>query len=78
MPLGVDINEYEYRVLLDLLKKGHPNATSKIGAGLCGFQVRAYPGADNAEARAFYAVRRDGTAEDFSYIKCLGVLFPGA
>lgn len=73
---GVDFNEYEYLALLELLQKGHPKSADKIGCGLKGFQVRSYPGADES-SRAFYAVRKDGSAEDFSYLKCAAALFPG-
>ncbi|GIL88870.1 hypothetical protein Vretimale_16928 [Volvox reticuliferus] len=74
--LNCDFNEYEYRILLDLLQKGHPSAASKIGCGLRAFQVRVFR-AEDPDSRAFYAVRKDGTAEDFSYIKCLLTFFPG-
>ncbi|EFJ41544.1 tRNA pseudouridine synthase mitochondrial precursor [Volvox carteri f. nagariensis] len=74
-PLDTDMNEYEYRVLLDLIQKGHPSAASKIGCGLRAFQVRHYNA--DGEARAFFAIRKDGTREDFSYVKCLGQLYPG-
>jgi hypothetical protein len=42
-------------------------------------QVRDFPAADrsNAPPRAFYAVRKDNSFEDFSYIKCTAALFPG-
>ncbi|KAJ8477398.1 hypothetical protein OPV22_021125 [Ensete ventricosum] len=35
----LDINKYEYMVLLDLLKKGHPDPAKKIGAGIEAFQL---------------------------------------
>ncbi|GLC48648.1 hypothetical protein PLESTB_000121300 [Pleodorina starrii] len=73
-PMDTDMNEYEYRILLDLIQKGHPSAAAKIGGGLRAFQVRHF----NAEtdSRAFFAIRKDGTLEDFSYVKCLGTIFP--
>lgn len=44
----------------------------QIGGGLQAFQVRQF----NPEgALAFYAVRKDGSVEDFSYLKCCGKLF---
>ncbi|KAG2435227.1 hypothetical protein HXX76_007309 [Chlamydomonas incerta] len=73
--LDTDMNEYEYRILLDLLQKGHPSADSKIGCGLRSFQVRRFEGARDADARAFFAVRKDGSAEDFSYVKCVSAIF---
>ena len=53
----------------------------QIGNGLRAFQVRSYSVAqhrDGPPPRAFYAVRKDGSAEDFSYLKCIDRLFPGA
>ncbi|KAG2489575.1 hypothetical protein HYH03_012023 [Edaphochlamys debaryana] len=75
-PHYTDFNEYEYLVLLDLIKKGHPTWEKKIGGGLRSFQVRPFRQGE-ADAKAFNAIRKDGTAEDFSYIKCLNTLFPG-
>eukprot|EP00798_Chlamydomonas_sp_ICE-L_P003899 gene3899-13969_t len=75
-----DLNEYEYLILLDLLKKGHPAAAAKIGVGLKGIQVRDYKAKDystrDSNARAFYVIRKDGSSEDFSYLKCCNTLFP--
>ena len=49
----------------------------QIGPGLRSFQVRHFTAASDPTAKAFYAVRRDGTFEDFSYLKCCAALFPG-
>ncbi|MEW5315456.1 MAG: hypothetical protein WDW38_006882 [Sanguina aurantia] len=74
--LGTDFNEYEHLALLDLLKKGHPAPESKIGSGLRSFQVRRFS-VDDPLAKALFAVRKDGSAVDFSYMKCLVSLYPG-
>lgn len=47
----------------------------QLGCGLRAFQVRRF---QDTESRAFHAVRKDGGAEDFSYLKCVSALFPGA
>ena len=69
--------QYEYRCLLDLLQSGHPEPDKKIGKGLVAFQVRDFDSSDSSRgATAFYAIRKDGTIEDFSYLKCCQKLFP--
>ncbi|KAJ9520140.1 hypothetical protein QJQ45_030063 [Haematococcus lacustris] len=76
---NVDMNEYEHLALLDLLK-AHPDKDRKLGLGVRSFQVREYPTDDQQQAsapRAFYAIRKDGSAEDFSYLKCINLYFPG-
>ncbi len=43
-------------------------------------QVREYSDAAEKQGgppRAFFAIRKDGSAEDFSYLKCASALFPG-
>eukprot|EP00199_Chlamydomonas_sp_CCMP681_P005744 CAMPEP_0119101258 /NCGR_PEP_ID=MMETSP1180-20130426/357_1 /TAXON_ID=3052 ORGANISM="Chlamydomonas cf sp, Strain CCMP681" /NCGR_SAMPLE_ID=MMETSP1180 /ASSEMBLY_ACC=CAM_ASM_000741 /LENGTH=244 /DNA_ID=CAMNT_0007085353 /DNA_START=67 /DNA_END=802 /DNA_ORIENTATION=+ len=83
-PKHVDCNEYEHLMLLDLLKK-HPDYERKLGVGIRSFQVRSFhmqptpgssEGVEDVAPRAFFAVRKDGSTEDFSYIKCLVQLFP--
>ncbi|GFH24752.1 uncharacterized protein HaLaN_22605, partial [Haematococcus lacustris] len=67
---NVDMNEYEHLALLDLLK-AHPDKDRKLGLGVRSFQVREYPTDDQQQTsapRAFYAIRKDGSAEDFSYL----------
>ncbi|GJP36642.1 hypothetical protein CLOM_g21126 [Closterium sp. NIES-68] len=67
-PVNLDINQYEHMVLLDLLKKGHSDPTSKVGAGVRAFQIRPHP---QFHSRCFFLVRTDGTVDDFSYRKCV-------
>eukprot|EP00850_Spirogloea_muscicola_P026020 SM005231S17509 [mRNA] locus=s5231:1:1002:- [translate_table: standard] len=60
---------YEHGVLLDLVRKGHHDAGAKLGAvPPTAFQVRVHP---EYLSRCFYVVRADGTADDFSYRKCV-------
>eukprot|EP00197_Chlamydomonas_leiostraca_P002285 CAMPEP_0202857698 /NCGR_PEP_ID=MMETSP1391-20130828/540_1 /ASSEMBLY_ACC=CAM_ASM_000867 /TAXON_ID=1034604 /ORGANISM="Chlamydomonas leiostraca, Strain SAG 11-49" /LENGTH=171 /DNA_ID=CAMNT_0049536537 /DNA_START=91 /DNA_END=602 /DNA_ORIENTATION=- len=74
--LNVDLNEYEYLTLLALLKH-HPDKDRKLGLGVRAFQVRPFRGAGgDGEARAFHALRKDGSWEDFSYLKCAAEVFP--
>ncbi|CAI5942587.1 unnamed protein product [Closterium sp. NIES-65] len=70
-PVNLDINQYEHMVLLDLLKKGHSDPTSKVGAGIRSFQIRPHP---EFHSRCFFLVRSDGTVDDFSYRKCVEAL----
>ncbi|KAF5831878.1 hypothetical protein DUNSADRAFT_12415 [Dunaliella salina] len=74
-PKNVDMNEYEHVVLLDLLKQ-HPEWDRKVGPGIKTFQVRDIE-VPEGTARAFFAMRKDGSMEDFSFIKCAGQLYPG-
>ncbi|CAI5463391.1 unnamed protein product [Closterium sp. Yama58-4] len=70
-PVNLDINQYEHMVLLDLLKKGHSDPTSKVGPGIRSFQIRPHP---EFHSRCFFLVRTDGTVDDFSYRKCVEAL----
>ncbi len=44
----------------------HPKASAKIGVGISHFDVR-----QNMGTRGFWLTRVDGTATDFSYLKCI-------
>ncbi|KAJ6835435.1 DNA ligase 1-like [Iris pallida] len=72
-PPNVIVNKYEHMVLFDLLKKGHAEASKKIGVGIQAFQVRFHP---TFKSRCFFIVRTDGTSEDFSFRKCVEHLLP--
>ncbi len=65
-PIGAKLNGEDTAFLLELLHN-HPNAIEKIGCGIEGFEVRQ----ESSISRCFYLVRTDGTAENFSYKKCL-------
>ncbi|VFR01223.1 unnamed protein product [Cuscuta campestris] len=68
-----DINKYEHMLLLELLKKGHAEPETKIGEGVRAFQVRNH---DVFKTRCFFIVRVDGSAEDFSFRKCVDRILP--
>ncbi|KAM0936174.1 putative protein DCL [Dioscorea sansibarensis] len=70
---NVDVNKYEHLVLLDLIKKGHPEPDKKIGVGIQAFQVRVHPA---WKSRCFFLVRSDGTSDDFSFRKCVDHVLP--
>ncbi|KAF9621215.1 hypothetical protein IFM89_016709 [Coptis chinensis] len=72
-PMNFDINKYEYMILLDLLRKGHPEPDKKIGAGISGFQIRVHP---MWKSRCFFIIREDETVDDFSYRKCIDCILP--
>src|SRR5882757_391971 len=65
-PIGARVTGEDSGFLLELLHN-HPNATEKIGCGIEAFEVRQ----ETSISRCFYLVRTDGTAENFSYKKCL-------
>ncbi|KAJ0988551.1 hypothetical protein J5N97_006907 [Dioscorea zingiberensis] len=70
---NLNINEYEHLVLLDLIKKGHPEPDKKIGVGIEAFQIRFHPA---WKSRCFFLVRVDGTSDDFSFRKCVDHILP--
>ncbi|XP_019199955.1 PREDICTED: protein DCL, chloroplastic-like [Ipomoea nil] len=70
---NLDINEYEHMVLLELIKKGHADPQKKIGQGIGAFQVRNHP---IFKSRCFFIVRVDGSADDFSFRKCVDRILP--
>lgn len=55
-------------MLLDLIKKGHPEPDRKIGKGIQAFQVRFHP---LFKSRCFFVVREDESVDDFSFRKCV-------
>ncbi|KAK9748058.1 hypothetical protein RND81_02G032600 [Saponaria officinalis] len=72
-PLNMRANKYEYQVLLDLIKKGHPEPEKKIGSGINAFEIRYHP---KWQSRCFFVVRDDKSAEDFSFRKCVDQILP--
>ncbi|XP_062028143.1 protein EMBRYO DEFECTIVE 514 [Rosa rugosa] len=72
-PTDLNINKYEYLVLLDLLKKGHSEPDKKIGGGIQAFQVRFHP---LYRSRCYFLVREDGASDDFSFRKCVDHILP--
>ncbi|KAM0035639.1 putative protein DCL [Helianthus debilis subsp. tardiflorus] len=72
-PPNLNVNKYEHTMLLDLLKKGHLEAEKKMGTGINAFQVRYHP---QWKSRCFFLVRVDGSADDFSFRKCVDHILP--
>ncbi|KAA8540969.1 hypothetical protein F0562_024893 [Nyssa sinensis] len=70
---NLNINKYEYLVLLDLLKKGHMEPEEKIGKGIHAFQVRFHP---QFKSRCFFLLRDDESVDDFSFRKCVDHILP--
>ncbi|KAG6532995.1 protein EMBRYO DEFECTIVE 514-like [Zingiber officinale] len=70
---NLNLNKYEHLVLLDLLKKGHPDPAKKIGVGIEAFQVRFHP---TWKSRCFFVVHVDGSTDDFSFRKCVDKILP--
>ncbi|CAN6578163.1 unnamed protein product [Malus baccata var. baccata] len=72
-PTDLNVNKYEYLVLLDLLKKGHAEPDKKIGGGVKAFQVRIHP---LYKSRCFFLIREDEVVDDFSFRKCVDHILP--
>ncbi|CAN0870777.1 Protein EMBRYO DEFECTIVE 514 [Linum grandiflorum] len=72
-PPNLDLNKYEYMVMLDLLKKGHQESEKKIGTGVKSFQIRNHP---MWKSRCFFIIREDDSVEDFSFRKCVDHILP--
>ncbi|RDX71997.1 Protein EMBRYO DEFECTIVE 514 [Mucuna pruriens] len=73
-PPYVNLNEYEHRMLLELLKKGHAEADEKIGGGIRVFQVRKHA---MWKSRCFFLIREeDESVDDFSFRKCVNHILP--
>uniref|UniRef100_A0A1D1XE16 Protein DCL, chloroplastic n=1 Tax=Anthurium amnicola TaxID=1678845 RepID=A0A1D1XE16_9ARAE len=70
---NIDINRYEHMVFLDLIQNGHPEPDKKIGGGVQAFQVRYHP---LWKSRCFFLLRIDGSADDFSFRKCVDHILP--
>ncbi|WVZ55744.1 hypothetical protein U9M48_006368 [Paspalum notatum var. saurae] len=69
----LECNKYEQMVLEDLLKKGHAEPAKKIGAGIQAFEIRNHP---VWRSRCFFVCRVDGSADDFSFRKCVDNILP--
>ncbi|RLN16482.1 hypothetical protein C2845_PM02G35190 [Panicum miliaceum] len=69
----LDFNKYEQMVLEDLLRKGHAEPAKKIGAGIEAFEIRNHP---VWQSRCFFVRRVDGSADDFSFRKCVDNILP--
>ncbi|OIV97096.1 hypothetical protein TanjilG_15797 [Lupinus angustifolius] len=72
-PLYVNVNKYEHKMLLELLKNGHQEPDKKIGQGVRAFQVRNHPA---YKSKCFFVIREDDTVDDFSFRKCVDHILP--
>ncbi|KAK7330355.1 hypothetical protein VNO77_24547 [Canavalia gladiata] len=72
-PPYLNVNEYEHKMLLELLKNGHSEPDNKIGGGIHAFQVRKHP---MWKSRCFFLVREDESVDDFSFRKCVDHILP--
>ncbi|CAK8563174.1 unnamed protein product [Lathyrus sativus] len=71
--LNLDVNKYEHTMLLELLRKGHPEPDEKIAGEICAFQVRKHP---TWKSKCFFLIRDDESADDFSFRKCVDRILP--
>ena len=71
--MHIIVLQYEQMVLMDLLKKGHPEPDKKVGGGINAFQVRYHP---MWKSRCFFLIRGDDTVDDFSFRKCVDHILP--
>lgn len=68
---GQPLAEPERAFMLGLLRQ-HPRSSQKIGCGVRDIVVGRYIGGD----RCFFLIRTDGSVEDFSVPRCLGIKNP--
>ncbi|CAJ1944086.1 unnamed protein product [Sphenostylis stenocarpa] len=72
-PPYLNLNQYEHKMLLELLKTGHTEPDDKIGGGIRVFQVRNHP---TWKSRCFFLIRDDESVDDFSFRKCVDHILP--
>ncbi|KAK7281761.1 hypothetical protein RIF29_10017 [Crotalaria pallida] len=72
-PLCLNVNKYEHKMLLELLKNGHAEPDRKIGKGVRAFQVRNHPA---FKSKCFFLIREDNSVDDFSFRKCVDHILP--
>ncbi|KAI7840955.1 hypothetical protein COHA_005385 [Chlorella ohadii] len=68
-----NLNDYEFHMVHELVKLGHPDAARKLEGGVKSIQIREVDIDGNVTA-CFFLVHEDGTDEDVSYRKCLVAL----
>lgn len=71
--LGCFVWQYEHTMLLELLRKGHPEPDEKIAGEISAFQVRKHP---TWKSKCFFLIRGDESADDFSFRKCVDHILP--
>lgn len=69
---GQPLNPADREVILAILRRGHPDAERKFGAGVTDVFVHAYIGGH----RCFWVSHPDGSVEDFSIRKAFGRAVP--
>mmetsp|Transcript_23502 Transcript_23502/g.42388 ORF Transcript_23502/g.42388 Transcript_23502/m.42388 type:complete len:277 (-) Transcript_23502:12-842(-) len=67
--LGEELKGKDFELVRELLNY-HPEVTQKLGSGVRALKVDEAP-PPNSEARCFWALRTDGSSEDFSARKCV-------
>lgn len=65
----IEEHSKDFNILLDLLSF-HPSSLKKIGCGISYFTTEDSP--YHRGQKFFVLHRKDGTKEDFSFVKCLG------
>ncbi|XP_068634458.1 DNA-directed RNA polymerase IV subunit 1 isoform X3 [Aristolochia californica] len=66
-PVNVHLNKTDRSLLMKALSY-HPQGNAKLGAGVKAIKVGRHP---LHPSKCFMIVRKDGTEEDFSYLKCV-------
>ena len=69
---GSTVEGKAHTVLKALLEK-HPKYDQKVGCGFASFKYDEHP--EYTGTMCFFIVRTDGSSEDFSFRKCLDVVF---
>ena len=69
---GATVEGKAATVLSALLEK-HPKYAEKVGCGVSHFKYDEHP--EYTGTMCFFIVRTDGTSEDFSFRKCLDIVF---
>ncbi|GAB4817405.1 hypothetical protein N2152v2_004451 [Parachlorella kessleri] len=70
-----NLNEYEFHMVMELIRLGHPDAERKLGGGVRAVQVRETNHGGN-RTTCFFLIHDNNKAEDVSYRKCIAKLFP--
>lgn len=70
---GGELSEEDATFVKDLLSH-HANAATKVGPGIKSIKAGCNP--KWPDTKCFVLSRTDGTEDDFSYIKCVNLLFP--
>lgn len=66
--MNTDLGDDDLAFISALLER-HPRCDEKVGSGIASIQVRM--DTEWGKTRQFFIIRTDGTATEFSYLKCL-------